>query len=257
MARPSPDDGPPPASNGDALPRYRQILDVLRKRIEDGTYPLGANLPTESELCAEFATSRYTVREALRRLVELELVSRRQGSGTVVVATEPAQGFVQSMRSLSDLFNYAYDTHYELISMGMVTAAPELRDTLGSGEGTRWLLLNGMRLTKPGGTPICYIASYVPERLAFLRSEFIGYVGPFYSMIEKKAKEPIVEASQEIKAETMPSVVADALGVPRGGIAMRLLRRYRSARGILIASFNWHPAEQFVYRMQLNRRSES
>ena len=37
--------------------------------------------PTESELCDEFNASRFTVREALRRLVEQGMVQRRQGAG--------------------------------------------------------------------------------------------------------------------------------------------------------------------------------
>src|SRR3954447_25848911 len=68
--------------------RYRQIVAVFQARITSGLYPLGSLLPTEAELCAEFDVSRYTVRETLRRLMALGLISRRQGSGTMVVRTE-------------------------------------------------------------------------------------------------------------------------------------------------------------------------
>ena len=63
-------------------PRYRQVAEKLKSAIEAGEYPVGSLLPTESELCASFNISRYTAREALRRLAEMGLVSRRQGAGT-------------------------------------------------------------------------------------------------------------------------------------------------------------------------------
>lgn len=48
--------------------RYLQVARTLRKEIVDGVYPVGSQLPTEHELCQRFSVSRYTVREALRRL---------------------------------------------------------------------------------------------------------------------------------------------------------------------------------------------
>ena len=93
-----------------------QILAALRARVEAGVYPLETSLPTESELCDEFEASRYTVREALRRLVDQGMVHRRQGSGSVVVAREPQARYVHSLSSLDGLFRFALDTHYDVIS---------------------------------------------------------------------------------------------------------------------------------------------
>ena len=65
--------------------RYLQVARALRKEIVDGVYPVGSQLPTEHELCERFAVSRYTVREALRRLREDNLVTSRPRAGTLVV----------------------------------------------------------------------------------------------------------------------------------------------------------------------------
>ena len=65
--------------------RYLQVARTLRKEIVDGVYPVGSQLPTEHELCERFAVSRYTVREALRRLRDDNLVSSRPRAGTMVV----------------------------------------------------------------------------------------------------------------------------------------------------------------------------
>src|ERR1700710_2243650 len=102
------------------VPRYAQIFDTLSKRVQAGQYPLDMRLPTESELCDEFNASRFTVREALRRMVEQGMVQRRQGAGSVVVSTAPQARYVHSLSSISDLFQFALDTHYDLLSINQV-----------------------------------------------------------------------------------------------------------------------------------------
>lgn len=60
------------------------IAARLRQAILDGSYAYGERLPAERELAEHFSASRSTVREALRRLEEAHLVTRRIGSGTFV-----------------------------------------------------------------------------------------------------------------------------------------------------------------------------
>ena len=96
-------------------PRYVQIFNTLSRRMETGKYSVDTRLPTESELCDEFNASRFTVREALRRLVEQGMVQRRQGAGSIVISATPQARYVHSLSSLSDLFQFALDTDYELL----------------------------------------------------------------------------------------------------------------------------------------------
>jgi GntR family transcriptional regulator len=234
-------------------PRYRQILAALRERIVNGHYPIGGNLPTEVELCAEFGVSRYTVREALRRLVEQGMLARRQGSGSEVVSAEPHHGFVHHVRSLADLFQYALDTHFDVRSMKETKINADLAPMIGGHAGETWLLVKGIRWTERGGEPICVTHSYIPERFAWIKPELPTCVGPFYALLEERAHEPIVDAVQEIMAEPMTRTIAAGLGARPGDYALRLLRRYASRKGTLVASFNWHPASAFTYRMQLQR----
>ncbi|NIR29076.1 MAG: FadR family transcriptional regulator [Gammaproteobacteria bacterium] len=70
---------PPAAAAGSA-----GIVSQLRRAILDGTYGYNERLPPERELASHFEASRGTVREALRQLEEMRLVTRRVGSGTFV-----------------------------------------------------------------------------------------------------------------------------------------------------------------------------
>ncbi|WP_324783540.1 GntR family transcriptional regulator [Streptomyces sp. H51] len=61
------------------------LLEDLRARIADGTYPLGGLLPTQRELAEEFGISRDTVQRVLRELKSEGWIESRQGSGSRVV----------------------------------------------------------------------------------------------------------------------------------------------------------------------------
>jgi len=61
-----------------------QVIQKLRRRIALGEFAIGAKLPSESELMAQFAVGRSTVREAVRALVHGGMLDVRQGDGTYV-----------------------------------------------------------------------------------------------------------------------------------------------------------------------------
>ncbi|WP_405791609.1 FadR/GntR family transcriptional regulator [Streptomyces sp. NBC_01506] len=63
-----------------------QILEDLRGQILSGALPHGAKLPSERELAARYGVSGPTIREAIRVLTAMGLVSSRNGSGSTVTA---------------------------------------------------------------------------------------------------------------------------------------------------------------------------
>jgi GntR family transcriptional regulator len=68
-----------------ANPMYRQIAEDLRGQIESGQLQSGQQLPTELELREKYGASRNTVRDAVKWLMNLDLVETRPGQGTFVV----------------------------------------------------------------------------------------------------------------------------------------------------------------------------
>lgn len=68
---------------------YERIGDELRRRIADGDLAPGDKLPTEHDLCAEWSTSRTTVRNALALLVDEGLVISHGSAGWFVRRVRP------------------------------------------------------------------------------------------------------------------------------------------------------------------------
>lgn len=66
---------------------FQAVRDMVQGRIENGTWPQGTLLPTETELAEEFGCARATVNRALRELADGGYVERRRKSGTRVIIT--------------------------------------------------------------------------------------------------------------------------------------------------------------------------
>lgn len=70
--------------------KYLHLATQLQTEIANGT--IGDKLPTEKELSQQYQVSRQTVRQALDRLVQLDLIEKRQGSGSRVLNRGRAAG---------------------------------------------------------------------------------------------------------------------------------------------------------------------
>ena len=62
-------------------PLYRQLADMLREPILNGTFAIGAELPKEATIAAHFGVSLITVRQALRDLEARTAAAHGQAPG--------------------------------------------------------------------------------------------------------------------------------------------------------------------------------
>jgi GntR family transcriptional regulator len=235
---------------------FNMTIDEDTKVSAELTDPISSLLPAEFDLTEEFATSRNTIREALRLLVDRGMVRRRQGAGTVVISASPAVNYVQSFANLEDLLANSRDTYYALHSIRAVALDSSIAERIGATAGDEWLLVTGVRWTEKGGNPIACIESYIPMEFKKTVDGFWDVNLPFYAVLEQASGRIIDEVVQEIRAVDMPRHVANAFGLPEGSTSLQLLRRYVARGGVLIASVNWHRADQFTYEMLIHRRVE-
>jgi len=106
----------------DEEPLYRALADDIRERIRSGEFAIGAQIPTEHELCAGKGVSRTTVRQAVQALVGEGVLERQQGRGTFVTAT-PARRDVLFQRLPQAVFRFTcLDSGWAPPSFEMATA---------------------------------------------------------------------------------------------------------------------------------------
>ena len=85
-------------------PKYAQVIDELRRRIESGEYPPGSLLPSEHQLSDEFQIARPTVVRALRVLRQDGWIETQQGKGSFVRG-RPALAGLESPRTGEQALN--------------------------------------------------------------------------------------------------------------------------------------------------------
>ena len=64
--------------------KFKKVKEALKEAIISGQYSIGAKLPTETELMAQYDVSRYTIRRAVGDLEEEHFINRIQGGGMFV-----------------------------------------------------------------------------------------------------------------------------------------------------------------------------
>ena len=66
------------------IPVYKKIIDSIQSQISQGVFGERAKLPSESQLMAQFSTSRITVIRALKELEFTGIIYREKGRGSFV-----------------------------------------------------------------------------------------------------------------------------------------------------------------------------
>jgi DNA-binding GntR family transcriptional regulator len=241
-----------------AIPRYRRLADRLIGEIRAGRLRIGDTMPGELELGERFRVSRHTVREALRRLEELGLIERNQGSGTVVTADAPTERYVQSLRSPAQLLQYPQDTRLEVVSTGAVRAGRALARELGCAPGTPWFLVSGVRRVAASGGPLCWSDIYVVPEYAAVANLIGRRRQPVYELLEQGFGERIRNVRVDIRASAVPPGRAAALGVAAGSPALDVIRRYTGNEGrVFEVSISSHPADRYTYSLEVRRGWQS
>ncbi len=88
------------------LPKYRQIVDYMKEKIENGEWPIGSKTPSQRQLAKLFQVNRSTVITALDELMADGLIQGKIGAGTIVtnntwslLATNPPPDWSEYVKS--------------------------------------------------------------------------------------------------------------------------------------------------------------
>ncbi|UUU32432.1 winged helix-turn-helix domain-containing protein [Streptomyces sp. CA-210063] len=66
------------------IPRWRQVAEVIRGRIDDGTYPPRTRVPSVMQIIAEFGIATATAQKVLAGLRKEGLIYTEPGLGSFV-----------------------------------------------------------------------------------------------------------------------------------------------------------------------------
>lgn len=237
---------PPSLRRSKMSPRYAMLADALVTEIERGTYAVGDLLPGELEIAERYGFSRHTTREALRRLEEMGLISRRAGIGTTVKARSTESHYTAAIADLNDLVHHTRHTRLEVLSEEWVRVDQELAHVLQGAQGQRWLKFRTLRYPETGKEPISYTEILLHPIYEAIRDRLKEPGAAVYRLIEEIDGERVKELKQEISCLAAPAEVAKLLGIAAGEPVLHVLRFYYGRGDALLSvSINYYPQKRF------------
>lgn len=235
-------------------PRYQQLADELRELILAGKLAGSNGFPTESVLCAEYGVSRFTVREALRRLQNEGLIARKRGSGTVVQPAAARGGALhQPLSNVGEILQYARDTRIAYDALGLHPLPKLIAEQIAVRTSGKWFRFRGVRLQAADDRPLALTDAYVIADLADAVAQITPGRNTLFRQITEAAGLTLAQVTQDIQAISASAEIAAALDIPRRSACLRILRCYFDQNQRLFEiSVSHHPGDRFVYSMHID-----
>ncbi|RTM00742.1 MAG: GntR family transcriptional regulator [Hyphomicrobiales bacterium] len=224
-------------------PLYRQLADILRVPIGDGTFPVGGELPKEAAIAEHFGVSLITVRQALRDLEADGLIKKRSAKPAVVAARNPSVNLSWKFKNFADMAAFTKDAQLTVKSYRK-EVSPVLQRHFGMGKEEAGYCLRSV--LSIGEQRKAQITTYFPPDVgARLKREDFSDVLIFRS-VQKHLGLRLDVAHVTVRAEVADEAVAADLGIALGSAVLTVEMLYQSADQRSIEfSVARHPADIF------------
>ncbi len=217
-------------------PKYAQVIDELRRRIESGEYPPGSLLPSEHQLTEEFQIARPTVVRALRVLRQDGWIETQQGKGSFVRGRPALAGLESARHAETELDRDETREAGEAVETAMVTPPARIAALLDAPADE--VMLCRRRLVRQDGEPSEVITWWIRAELAegtdLASPEPL--TGGIRSHLARRKNVRIDHVLEQITARHPASQETRLLGVPRTApiLALYVTARDASGRPLLV-----------------------
>lgn len=233
---------------------YKDISSVLIREIQQGVWKLNDLLPSEMDLVERFGVGRNTVREALRELQDLGYLTRRRGARSTLSSTNPASGFVNSVRSVEELLEYAKTTYFTLLGAEQIRVGESLARKLDSAVDSEWLRINILRSREKGGPPFCFSEVFVDNRYRDV-TNWLKDENEIYPIIEREYGVVVRRVVQNIEAVEADANIASRLGVAAHSAILLVRTTFYASDGHVVEIGLAHfAAGRYKVRIALDRK---
>lgn len=215
----------------DPLPLYRQLYDRLRQDIENRRLVIGAKLPSERQLAAEYGISRLTARKALSLLQQAGYISAHQGKGSFVIRDqvrgEPALlGFTETA------IKHGLKPSSRVLKRTVLPASPAIAEQLDIPVNSKVILIKRLRLVDD--RPVALDTSYLPYDLCQQILDFDLEQHSLYATLERRLHIHLQHAEQMTEAILGDETILRLLKLSSPAALMRIKRRSFSEEGRVV-----------------------
>lgn len=171
--------------SGSGVALWARLAESLRRRLAEGE--LEGRFPTETELAADYAVSRATVREAVRRLRAEGLVEARQGAGTFVVRRRLDEPVLGRLGLAQVIESAGLAEESRILDVASAVAGPRAAELLGCRPQDDVLRIERLRVAGNEVIALDRSILLLPRevRRRVLRASFAH--GSLYDVVEREA----------------------------------------------------------------------
>lgn len=212
------------------VPQYRQLYEVLRKRISNGEYKAGDILPSENELYLAYNVTQPTIRQALALLVNDGYIKKHQGKGSIVQQLPKGLGILSIEGRLSNSNNDVDQLTTKIIDGPKISPWPVQMMFTPTVQELEHDCFYIERQRKVGEMVVFYEFLYIPNiDLPKFSSRPLENKS-FYEMLRKYYKIEIKGGEQKLWAMNADAGTAGFLNIKKGNPVLRLERRIDTNR---------------------------
>ncbi len=214
-----------------SIPKYRQLLIILRKQILTGQWVPGERLPSEEEIGDTYGLSRGTVRRAIAQLEAERLIETTHGVGSFVRQTYPHTIPFRFVDPACSPPGPAGPVSYQIVVQETITAPMDIAERLRVPFGTS--VIHIARRMCIEGRPVSYSERYLPEQVlpALIHAD-LSKVHSLHELLIAASDYPLLRAELEIEAHLLTEEEAHLLQANPGESAIIVNRLTYSAPNI-------------------------
>lgn len=238
------------------IPLYAQLEAALVANIADGTYPPGAQLPSEAVLLDQFGVSRTTLQKTVQNLIQRGLIEIRRGKGTFVTQPRITQELTELSGFAEDMRVHGRHPTARLLGMKVESSSQAVANRLALAPGTPVIHIQRVRIAD--GMPLSFDETWLPEDIGERIIENDLEMEPIFSLLEQKYGVPLVEAEYRLEAIVADKRIAEALEIETGSPVF-LIERTSFCDGGRAVDYEklYYRGDQIQFVTRLARRKPS
>lgn len=209
-------------------PMYKQIVNLLRRQMNEGQLKKGDKLPTEPEMMDIYHVSRRTIRTAVDELEKSGIVRRVRGKGTFITENEDKEftitdsriGFTRSCQMEGK------SATTEVLEKSWICPGPSDIEFLQIDKDEP--IFCTKRLRKVDGVPTLIETNHYSSAFTFLENENLS--GSLYEIL-KKHKINLGKSASTLEVCYADAYEARLLSIETGDALLLFTDKYKNQAG--------------------------
>jgi len=231
---------------------YRQLLEIIKGKIESGEWSLGSQIPTEEELCKTYDVSKATVRSAILELVRQGYLIRQQGKGTFINKSTVSEGITMQTSLKELMFEDEFSFRTKVIAHTVMMPIDDLDVRLDISPDKHVIYIK--RLYSIEDEAILVQETYIPYHVCPLLLEDNLEDNSLFDIVEKKYGIKITKAKNYIDITFLNLNESVLLGLSEGATALLLQQYFYSGDTLIMYTRSVKRIDRINFHMEFERR---